>query len=131
MGRLEKLREDFSKALLRLKEAVERAEREKGSPDYPFFRDSAIQRFEFTFEVMWKFSKALLEREGVICRSPRGCIRELLSTGFIDEETARKLLRTVEDRNLTVHTYREEVAEEIFSRLPGHLIALEKLKAIE
>ena len=76
---------------------------------------------------MWKFSKALLEREGVTCRSPRGCVRELLSAGFIDEETARLLLKMVGDRNLTVHTYREEVAEEIFGRLPGYLKALGKL----
>ncbi len=131
MGRLEKLRSDFRKALLRLKEAVERAEREKTFSDYPFFRDSAIQRFEFTFEIAWKFVKTLLEREGIICRSPRTCFREFFSTGFIDEETARELLKMVEDRNLTVHTYREEVAEEIFSRLPGYLKALEKLVAIE
>ena len=36
----------------------------------------------------------------------------------------------VEDKNLTVHTYREEVAEEIFSRLPGYLKALEKLSEL-
>ena len=75
-----------------------------------------------------KFSvKALLEREGIICRSPRTCFRELFSAGLIDEETVRELLKMVEDRNLTVHTYREEVAEEIFNRLPGYLKALEKL----
>ncbi len=127
MGRLEKVRDDFRKALLRLREAVERAKREKQSSDYPFFRDSAIQRFEFTFEVAWKLVKALLEREGTICRSPRTCFRELFSDRFIDEETARELLKMVEDKNFTVHTYREEVAEEIFSRLPGYLKALEKL----
>ena len=127
MGRLEKLRNEFKKALLRLKEAVERAEREKNFSDYPFFRDSAIQRFEFTFEIAWKFVKALIEREGIICRSPRTCFRELFSAGLIDEETVRELLKMVEDRNLTVHTYREEVAEELFNRLSGYLKALEKL----
>ncbi len=127
MGKLEKLRDDFRKALPRLKEAVERAEREKKASDYAFFRDSAIQRFEFTFEIAWKFVKALLEREGIICRSPRTCFKELFSAGFIDEETARELLKMVEDRNLTVDTYREKVAEEIFNRLPGYLKALEKL----
>lgn len=39
----------------------------------------------------------------------------------------------IDDRNLTSHTYREEIAEEIFSRLGNHIEAMEdvlkKLKA--
>ena len=37
------------------------------------------------------------------------------------------LSRTIEDRNLTVHTYREEVAEEIVSRMEEHIQLLRKL----
>ena len=55
MGRLKKLRNELKKSPAKMKEAVERAEREKNFSDYPFFRDSAIQRFEFTFEIAWKF----------------------------------------------------------------------------
>ena len=130
MGRLEKLKTDFSRALKRLEEAVERAKAEVTSPDYPFFRDSAVQRFEFTFELMWKLIKAFLEGEGITCRSPKGCIRELFSAGFIDEELARALLKMVKDRNLTVHTYREEGAEELFGRLPNHVGALKRLNQV-
>ena len=35
MGRLEKVKDDFRKALLRLREAVERAKREKKPPIIP------------------------------------------------------------------------------------------------
>jgi len=41
-----------------------------------------------------------------------------------------KKLERVEDRNLTVHTYREKVAEELLRRLPNHVGALKRLKQV-
>lgn len=131
MDRYEKSLSDFEKALSRLEEAFHKARELKGTEDYTFYRDSTIQRFEFTFEIMWKAMKIFLEKEGIICRSPRGCIRELFSSGYISEDLTRKLFRALEDRNLTVHTYREELAEEIFSRIGDHIYAFsETLRAI-
>jgi len=44
-------------------------------------RDATIQRFEYTFEALWKFLKAWLkEREGIICNSPKACFREAFSS---------------------------------------------------
>jgi hypothetical protein len=41
-------------------------------------RDATIQRFEYTFEGLWKFLKEYLnEREDVIANSPQGCFREI------------------------------------------------------
>ena len=37
------------------------------------------------------------------------------------------LMKTLEDRNLTVHSYREEIAEEIASRLKDHFKAMEEV----
>ncbi len=124
MGGYEKPVEDFAKALERLREAFLKAKELKGSQEYVFYRDSTIQRFEFTFEIMWKAVKKFLEREGLTCRSPRSCIRELFSAGYISEDLTRRLFRLLEDRNLTVHTYREEVAEDIMGRMEGHIEAL-------
>jgi len=49
---------------------------------------------------MWKTIKLFLEKEGIICRSPRACIRELFSAGYIHEENARELLRMIDYRNM-------------------------------
>ncbi len=118
MDKLRKQLEDLKKALKRFKEALKIAHEYKGKELYPFFRDSAIQRFEFTYEIFWKTVKtALKEIEGIECVSPKSCFRELFSTGYVNEETARELLKMVDSRNLTVHTYKEEVAEEIFRNL--------------
>ena len=117
---------------MRLEEAYIKMRSSEGSEGYPFYRDSVIQRFEFTFEMMWKAIKEFLKNEGLTCRSPRSCIRELFSAGYISEDLTRKLLRMVEDCNLTVHTYREEIAEEIAKKMEENISAVKKLlKAIK
>ncbi len=63
----------------RFKSAVLKAKDERGSELYEFFRDSAIQRFEFTYELLWKCVKFYLyEVHGVVCISSRICLREYL-----------------------------------------------------
>jgi len=120
--------ENFEKALKRLKEAYLRATNGIMEDDYYFFRDSAIQRFEFTVEIFWKTIKIFLkEKEGIDCRTPKSCIREFFSAGFLDEELTVLLLEMIDDRNLTSHTYKEEIAESIFSRLSKYIDTLEQI----
>jgi nucleotidyltransferase substrate binding protein (TIGR01987 family) len=81
-------------------------------------RDAAIQRFEFTFEAVWKAAKEVLfEREGIDVGSPKGVIRSCREVGIFTQEQAITALEMVDDRNLTVHTYNEKLAVEIYSRL--------------
>ena len=115
---LKKQIEDFKRTLARLKESYRLAGENRSSQYYEFFRDSAIQRFEFTVEIMWKALKGYLEEmEGITCRSPKSCIRDFFSAGYLTEDEARDLLLMIDDKNRTVHTYHEEVAEDIFKRL--------------
>lgn len=82
-------------------------------------RDAAIQRFEFTVEAVWKYAKTYLhEQEGIECYSPKSCLREIHAIGKIEEDETVKLLAMIDDRNQTVHTYHEEVAKEIFRKIP-------------
>ncbi len=81
-------------------------------------RDAAIQRFEYTFEALWKFLKEYLrEKEGIIANSPKSCFREIFSLGLLSEEEAEKSLKMTDRRNDTSHTYKEEVAEIIYNEL--------------
>ncbi len=81
-------------------------------------RDATIQRFEYTFEIFWKLVKEYLyNHEGIECNSPKSCFREASSVGLLSEEQTITCLEMTDDRNLTSHTYVEEVAESIYEKI--------------
>lgn len=87
-------------------------------------RDAGIQRFEFTFEALWKAARSFLyELEGFDVGSPKGVVRACREVGVLDEEQTVCALQMADDRNLTVHTYNEALAVEIHSRL-SHYVPL-------
>ena len=89
-------------------------------------RDAAIQRFEYTFEATWKAAQLYLrEREGLEQGSPKGVMRACLQVDLLTEEQVRLALEMADDRNLTVHTYNEELARKIFSRLAVYAALLQ------
>jgi nucleotidyltransferase substrate binding protein (TIGR01987 family) len=101
----------FEKGLKKLEVILQMEENE-------IVRDATIQRFEFTFELAWKaFRTFLKEAHGIVCNSPKTCFREGLSVGLYDVETAEELLKMVDDRNSTTHTYNENTAQEIFDNI--------------
>ena len=53
--------------------------------------------------------KSIVELEGLITTSPRNAIRQAATVGLIDNPSV--WLEFLENRNLTVHTYKEEVAQ--------------------
>jgi nucleotidyltransferase substrate binding protein (TIGR01987 family) len=88
-------------------------------------RDAAIQRFEYTFETVWKAAQLYLrEKEGLEQGSPKGVVRASLLAGVLTDNQARMALELVDDRNLTVHTYNEELAKRIFSQLNGYAVLM-------
>ncbi len=88
-------------------------------------RDALIQRFEYSFEAIWKTVKRFLNIvEGIDAISPKTVIRVSMETGLFDEEMTRQALVMADDRNLTSHTYNEELAQQITSRIPQHAVVL-------
>ena len=119
MSKLDAQIDQFEKALARLKEVLE-------LPKDAVVRDSAIQRFEFTSDIGWKTLKVYLEeKKGVICKSPKECFREAYKQGVVEYED--KWIEVVDMRNETVHTYNEQLAEEIFGKLPGVVLLFDSL----
>ncbi|WP_449355550.1 HI0074 family nucleotidyltransferase substrate-binding subunit [Virgibacillus natechei] len=84
-------------------------------------RDAGIQRFEYSFESCWKAAKQYLyDIEGLDIGSPKGVLRSFREIGLLSEDETVLGLRMVNDRNMTVHTYNEELAVEIFGNLPQY-----------
>ncbi len=91
-------------------------------------RDASIQRFEYTFEALWKFCKEYLkEKEGVVAATPKSVFRELFALGILSEEQAEKFLDMTDKRNETSHTYKEAVAEAIYKELYDYGFLIEQL----
>ena len=125
---LNKKLEDFENAIGRLKESYKKAKENESNNEYSFFRDSTIQRFEFTLEISWKSIKEfLLKIEGIECRSPKSCAREFFSIGYLNQDDIALFLEMIDDRNLATHTYHESLAEDIFSKTDSYIILLENI----
>ena len=79
-------------------------------------KDSIIQRFEYSFELIWKYLKHYLEKEiGVKLEQsgPRPIYRHALKARLITAEESEKALKMIDDRNLTTHTYKEATANKV------------------
>lgn len=112
---LELAMQKLENAFSRLKGGVEVAKDELD-------KDGVIQRFEFTFELLWKTLKMFLEYQEIDVKSPRDSLKEAFRMGLIDDEEI--YLDMLEDKNLTSHIYDEEVSEEIFKRIKSRYVQL-------
>jgi nucleotidyltransferase substrate binding protein (TIGR01987 family) len=112
---------ELKRAIVRLKEAL-------ALPKDDIVRDSVIHRFEFTVELSWKVLQRDLAASGISeMLSPKNTFREAAKLALIDDVEA--WLRFVDARNLSSHTYKESLAEEVYAsaaQIPPHADALVK-----
>ncbi len=120
MTKNEAVEKQFESAVNRFEEAL----REKKTD---FIRDSAILRFEFTFDLAWKYLKKYLHtNKNIICMSPNDCFKEAYQQGFI--RYTNKWIDMAKQRNAAVHTYKEALAKALYKKLPGYLKLFKKLE---
>ncbi|WP_067584405.1 nucleotidyltransferase substrate binding protein [Endozoicomonas ascidiicola] len=105
--------DNYQKALEALKEAVELSQQRQLTR---LEQQGLIQGFEFTHELAWKTLKDFLIYRGVqgIIGS-RDAVRVAFREGIITE--GELWMEMLKSRNLTSHTYREEVANEIAGKI--------------
>lgn len=115
---MEKLYERLQSANQNLKSLQEIVEIENPSS---IERDAGIQRFKYCFEASRKAGKQYLyDIQGIDIGSPKGVMRSFREVGVFFENETILSLQMVNDRNLTVHTYNEELAIEIFGNIPKY-----------
>jgi nucleotidyltransferase substrate binding protein (TIGR01987 family) len=108
----------LKKALRTLEEAVR-------LPVDPIVRDATIQRFEYTFDILWKCLMAILrDTHGLACNSPKSCFRAAFSVGLCGEQETETLIAMTDDRNATAHTYSEDEAVRIQGRISDAYLPL-------
>lgn len=112
--------ETFKKAFSKLKEFVDT---DNGSE-----KDKAaiIHAYEHTFELWWKsLQRYLQDFETITEYGPGSTIRNAFQYGLIGE--GQDYMDLLKDRNLIAHTYKENVATEIYDKIVNkHINTLEK-----
>lgn len=104
---------NFEKAFKQLEEAVELAQSRNLSR---LEQQGVIQGFEYTHELAWQVLKDYFLHQGnPEIRGSRDATREAFKLGLIEDgDTWMDMIRS---RNLTSHTYNEEVATDIVNRV--------------
>lgn len=104
---------NYKKALQKLKEAA--ALDLENMSDLE--KECMIQRFEYTHELAWNTLRDFLRYQGVVTQmiGSRDTTREAFSSGII--RSGDIWMEMIKSRNLTSHTYNEDTANAIFSRI--------------
>ena len=111
-------KERFIERQAEVRNAAARLQEAVGQPESSIVRDAVIQRFEFSFELVWKALKLYLERQGHECGGPRPTLKKAFADGLIaTPEEADVWLQMLEDRNLTSHAYDETLATRIYQHV--------------
>lgn len=110
--------EKLEKAISQLKKMVALPLNHEGR------REAVIQCFEFVVELNWKALKHMLAENDIIANTPRDVFKEAFAVGWIDDE--EMWVRMIKDRNLSSHTYNEDLANEILGRIPSYMPMIEK-----
>jgi nucleotidyltransferase substrate binding protein (TIGR01987 family) len=92
------------------------------------YRDSVIKRFELCYDLLWKCLKDSIERKfGILVSSPKKVFQESRVQNLIGADQLAQALAMADDRNLSAHTYDEELSEEIAQRAISHYELMQKL----
>ncbi len=146
MARLEKKYEHVARAIASFDQALSQYKRWKTSLDQQKIealgidyegvvlnlRDSMIQRFEYSIDLLWKYIKTYLDEKLDIVPdvlSPNNVIRQAGKARLLSEQETMALLDMVKKRNLTSHIYQEEIAEILSGDLPAYLITMQTILA--
>ncbi|KKR97354.1 MAG: Nucleotidyltransferase substrate binding protein, HI0074 family [candidate division TM6 bacterium GW2011_GWE2_41_16] len=90
---------------------------------YKMIRDSLIQRFEYTSELLWKYLRLYIEEVYKIpinAPIPNEVYKIAHDTGLLSKQELASAQKILQDRNLTSHIYREVIAQEIAADIPAH-----------
>lgn len=113
---------NFSSALTKLEEFLATPITEE--------RDKAgiIQAFEFSFELCWKCIQKIVIDHNKSVGSPKQAFQAAFELGWIKEDEQKDWLDMVNDRNLTSHTYKQAIADQVLNRIrERHLRSLKAM----
>ncbi len=114
---------NFKKALKKLSEAIafikmdlDEQEKNRGKILEGILKEGLIQRFEYTHELAWNVMKDFLSEIGEIkIYGSKDATREAFKAELI--ENGDVWMEMIKSRNKSSHTYNEETADEIYTKI--------------
>ena len=103
---------NYQKALKELNEAVALAKERTLSK---LEKQGLIQAYEVVHELSWKVMKDFLTEKGETIFASKDATRAAFKSGLIT--SGEDWMQMIEDRNLTSHTYNQEVAQDIVDNI--------------
>lgn len=110
----------FKRAYAKLKEFIETDDKTEVS------QAAIIHVFEYTFELWWKALQRYVEYIGTVGEyGPSATIKNAFQYNLLED--GQIWMDMLRDRNLTAHTYKEDIAKDIYERIISiHIKALDK-----
>jgi len=113
---------NYEKALISLETNIIKIKAVKEDfEDFDIYRDSTIQRFEYTMEIAKKLMANYIEYEDAKIAGQKAILRKAFEFDLIDDEIWFDML---EDRNNTSHEYDENLAKELLEKIYIYAIKL-------
>ena len=112
--------ENFEKSFQVFQRRMDDVEKQPANEGYQM---ALIQSFKITAELSWKTLKDYLEGQGFDCDSlPKNIIRKAFKAELIS--SAENWIASIDIRNKTSQTYKEDVFEEVMSFIQKHFHSL-------
>ena len=114
--------QNYSRAFSLLREIIE--ESDDITTLKPIIKEGIIQRFEYTFELLWKTLKDKMVDDGLIIDriSPKYVFKLAYQSKYINDIDL--WLKMTNDRNLMSHTYDFSTFDEVLKRLQNDYFPL-------
>ena len=120
--KLEQNLANFERALTSLEVNIEKIRNKpKSDDDFDIYRDSTIQRFEYTMELSKKLMANYIEYIDTEVKGQKLILKKAFEFDLIDDEIWFKML---DDRNITSHEYSEELAQELLENIYVYAIKI-------
>ena len=113
--------DNYKRAFFLLREAIEwQQERELTDLE----KEGTIQRFEYTWELLWKTLKDYLENEGIVLEkiTPKAVLMASVKAKIINKQET--WMQALDDRNKMSHVYSTVVFEQVISNIAESYLSL-------
>ena len=112
--------ENFEKSFQTFQRRMDAVEKQPANEGYLM---ALIQSFKITAELSWKTLKDYMESKGTDCDSlPKNIIRKAYKMELIS--SAENWIASIDIRNKTSHTYKEDIFEEVTNFIQKHFYSL-------